>query len=154
MQGGVLQQHPAGRAGGERERERDVGGDAGLAERGVEVAVRKDVARRQTVGEERVRKRVAREREEERSDDPIHLGQVEEPFVDAVLADREPRVDRRHVRGGGRGELARQLRHVSLSSSMFEERVPGVALVRLPAEGVEVHEHYALVASGERSQLE
>ena len=88
VDGGMPKQHRARRARGDLERERDVRGDAGVAQRGVEVALRKDVACVHAVGEERVREGVSGEREQERSDDPVGLRQEREPFVDAVHADR------------------------------------------------------------------
>ena len=63
-------------------------------------------------------------------------------------------MDRRHVRGGGRRELARQLRHLPFVASPFEERMLGMPLVPLPAERVEVHDHDPLVAPGQPSEVE
>ena len=73
-------------------------------------------------------------------------GSYTTPLVEPVLGDREAGVERRQVRGRGRGELRRD----RLDLQPPQERMIGVALHERPAERVQQHDRDALVLARER----
>jgi hypothetical protein len=104
----------------------------------------------QVIGMEMSRERSAHavpgEGEEQRRDQPVEGRLVDVPLVEAVIRDGQAAVDRRHLRGGRRRKLRRQLGEQTLRSGPDEQRMSGMPLEERPAERVEVDEDDALEA--------
>ena len=96
---------------------------------------------------------LAREPGHERAHDAVERRLVDEPLVAAVLADRQQRVQRRHVRGRRGGELGRQLGDDTVLAHAREQRSAlREALDPLPAEGIEEDGDDARRRLGEHGQ--
>ena len=91
--------------------------------------------------EERPGTFVTREAEPERGDEPVEPRLEDVPLVEAVLAQREPGVDRGRMDGRRR----REARRPALDVGTGEERMVGVPFEKAPPERIEVDEGYPRV---------
>ena len=150
QRGRASQQCDARRRGTVADRPRDDARDSVVdepfAERPLRVEPRRIEMRRQRLSA------IAGERVGQRRDQAVEARLEHEPLVEAVLADGQARVDRRHMRRRRRGELAGQAVDGAVRGGAGEQRMVPMTLGDLEAEGVEVDQHHALEALAQRAE--